>query len=265
MMLLTVAEPRYWNGPRAWVPRLSHACQDVDALFRHLNDERRRGRLGFRRPQAGGEFQARQVVREEQVALQGADIGRPFGCDLGSVVGKEIAVSRELVARPLHPVDITFDNLDAQVGAPGRKALRRHHRARQHVAVAAVLLGDAAGKVVDRLKRHRAADEIGIERRKLRLAIHGRADNADAADRQLGAVGAGRRDGARERDRRSGRPRAWRRRLREALALAARQIARRYDLRYGNGRQPYHRQHCRESAQAGEHHVPLKITMTSGS
>ena len=49
------------------------------------------------------------------------------------------------------------------IGAVGIELLRRHDRAREHVAVGAVFGGDAPGRVVDRLQRDLAADEVGVE------------------------------------------------------------------------------------------------------
>ena len=61
---------------------------------------------------------------------------------------EEIAIPRQL-RRPFDLVDVAFDDLDVDDGAVRRELLRRHDRAREHVAVIAVLGGDAWRDLVD--------------------------------------------------------------------------------------------------------------------
>src|SRR5207249_2636875 len=113
------------------------AGKRIEWLLGYLDHERGRALMGAGSLEAVLELQPRQVAREQQIALDGADVGRPIGDDLGGVVRKEVAILRQR-CRPLHPVDIALDDLNRDRGAVRRELLRWNDRARQHIAVAAV-------------------------------------------------------------------------------------------------------------------------------
>ena len=106
--------------------------------------------------------------------------------DLGGVVGEEVAVAGELLARPLDPVDVALDHLDADRRAAGVELLRRHDRARQDVAVGAVFRGDALGDVIDDLERHLLVQHVLVQRQELLVVVDRRSGDHDAADGQDG-------------------------------------------------------------------------------
>ncbi len=212
------------------------APEHVERLLDDIDDQC--GCAGLVRgwPQAGAEFQPRQIVRQQQIALQRPDIRRPVGDDPGGVIGKEIAIAREFL-RPYDLVDPALDHLDADVGAFRIELLRRNDRARQHVAVAAVFGGDPAGDLVDGLERRRLREQVGVERPQRIRAVDGRADDVHAADDDPDFLGAGRGFGARKPDARSAWLRARHRRLRRDLfAFTTGLCAGRNDLRQRNGR-----------------------------
>ena len=135
--------------------------------------------------------------------------------------------------RPFDRLDIALEHLDAHHGAVGIELLHRDDRAREHVAVRAVLGGDAPGGVVDRLQRHLVPDEIGVEFGELRAGVDGRALDADLAHHQHGFGRAGRCLDAGDGDGRAARLRQRNRRPLEPLALAPGLIAGRDDLGAG--------------------------------
>ena len=186
-------------------------------------------------------------------------LDRPLGGDPGRVVGKEIAIAGQL-RRPFDRLDIALEHLDANHGAVGIELLHRDDRAREHVAVRAVLGGDAPGDVVDRLQRDLVPDEIGVELGELRAGVDGRALDADLAHHQHGFGRARRRLDAGDGDGGAARLRQRNRRPLEPLALTAGLIAGRDDLGAGrnalcDGSERYadHRQSRRDGAYAGEH------------
>ena len=192
----------------------------------------------------GGELQARQVVREQQIALERADVRRPVGDDARGVVVEEVAVARELLPRPDHVVDIALDHLDAHHRAVAAEVLRRHDRAREHIARRAVFRRDAAGELVEGGERDFAADEVGIERGEVLLGVDGRAGDDDPADGEHDALSTGRCDRGGEGDAGADRLGARARlRRRHLLAHRAGQRARRNRLRGRNDRHENKRQH----------------------
>jgi hypothetical protein len=83
------------------------------------------------------------------LAFYGFDVHRPVGDDFCGIVGKEVSIAREFL-RPLDLVDPALDYLDADIHAFWIELLRRHNGAREHVAVGAVLSGDAPRDLVNR-------------------------------------------------------------------------------------------------------------------
>ncbi len=166
---------------------------------------------------------------------------------------EEIAVARKLLLRPFDLVDEALDHPDADHRALRRQLLRRHHRARQHVTVRAVLGGDALREIVDRLQRNPAADHVGIEQLELLAGVDGRACDLDPANDERGGGGARRRHGAGQRDRGAARLRTRRTRLGKLLPLPARLCARRKNLCGGDVRNTDHRRDRQNATQAGQH------------
>ena len=238
--------------------------EHVDRLLRDLDHQDRRAHLGRMRLEAVLEFQAGQVAGEQEVALDGADVHRPLGGDPRRVVGKEIEIAAQL-RRPFDRLDIALEHLDANHGAVGIELLHWDDRAREHVAVRAVLGGDAPGDIVDRLQRDLVPDEIGVELGELRAGVDGRALDADLTHHQHGFGRARRCLDARDGDGGAARLRQRNRRPLEPLALAAGLVAGRDDLgaRWnalcdGSERYADHRQSRRDGAHAGEHPRPLE-------
>ena len=96
-MLLTVTEPRYCQGPRACVPRLStRAIASIGFSSTSTTSVEALGLFGEGFSVVVN-FRPGQVVREQQIALQRADVGRPVGDDPRGVVGEEVAVARQLL------------------------------------------------------------------------------------------------------------------------------------------------------------------------
>ena len=180
--------------------------------------------------------------------------------DLSGVVREKIDVGRE-PRRPFDLLDVALDHLQGDHGAVRIELLRRHDRAREHVAVVAVLGGDLAGEIVDLLQRDGPAEETGVEFGELRVGVDGGADDPDPADDKPGLLGPRRGLDAGLGDDRTARLRQWDGRRLEALALAAGLIAGRHDLgpgsvRYASAQNADHRRSHREGAHAGEHVKP---------
>src|SRR5262249_56717505 len=154
-------------------------------LPRDFDHEDRGADLGRMRLDAVLELEAGQVAREQEIALDGADIDWALGGDPGRVVREKITIGGEL-RRPLDRLDVAFHHLDLDHGAVRIELLHRHDGAREYIAIAAVFGGDALGKIVDRLQRDRLADEIGVELGKLRVAVDRGADDANLTDDELG-------------------------------------------------------------------------------
>ena len=249
------------------------AAEEIDRLFRDLDHHDGRARLGRMRLEAVLEFQARQVAGEQEIALDGADVHRPLGGDPVAVVREEIAVSGKS-GRPLDGLDVAFHDLDANDGAVGIELLGRHDGAREHIAVAAILAGDASGEIVDLLQRDLAADQVRVELAQLRGGVDRGAHDLDPADDQRCLAGSrrsfdpGRGDGGT-----AGLGQRHRGAL-ESLTLPARLVAGRNDLCTGRNdlcncseRNADHRQSRRNGAHAREHGpTPLyRGTLRSGA
>ena len=208
-------------GPARGRAAIVDARDRVDRLLLHLDDQDRGVRMRRRGLQRGGELQARQVVRKQQVAFERAHVRRPVGRDACGVVGEEVPIARQFFDWPDHLVDIALDHLDADHRAAPPEILRRHDGARQHVAGGAVFRGDAAGEIVDRRERDLRAHQVGVERREVGIAVDGRAGDDDAGDRQRDPLRAGRGDRGGERDRVAAGLCARRRRIDKSLTLPA--------------------------------------------
>src|SRR6516165_2854050 len=233
--------------------------EKIDRLFRDLDHEDRGADLPRMRLDAVLELEPRQVARQQEIALDGADIDRALGGDPGGVVRKKVTIGGKLW-RPLDRLDVAFHHLDLDHGAVRIEFLHRHDGAREHIAVAAVFCGNALGKIVDRLQRDRLADEIGVELGQLRVAVDRGADDANLTDDELGLRRARRGFDPRHRDRRTARLRQRYRRPFESLAFPARLDAGRDDLRTrrndlcrGGEWNADHRQSRRDGAYAGRH------------
>src|SRR5438105_4027192 len=208
------------------------AGKEINRLVRDLDHEDRSPDLGWMRLDAVLELEAGQVARQQEIALDGADIDRTLGGDPPGVIRKKVAIGGKL-RRPLDPLDVAFHHLDLDHGAVRVELLHRHDGAREHIAVAAVFGSDALGKIVDRLQRHRLADDIGVELGQLRGGVDGGADDADLPNDELGLGGPRRGFDTRHRDGRTARLRQRYRWPFESLALPARLVAGRNDLRAG--------------------------------
>jgi hypothetical protein len=219
-----------FERPARWCAAIVDPGEEINRLQRDLDHEDRGADLGRMRLDAVLELEAGQVARQQEIALDGADIDRALGGDPGGVVGKEVAIGGQL-RRPLDGLDIAFHHLDLDHGAVRIEFLHRHDRAREHIAVAAVFGGDALGKIVDRLQRDGLADEVGVELGQLGGGVDRGADDANLTDDELGLGGPRRGLDAGHRDRRTARLRQWHRRPLESLALPARLVAGRDDLR----------------------------------
>src|SRR5499425_2754493 len=217
-----------------WTPRrgtaIVDAGEEINGLPRDLDHEDRGADLARMRLDAVLELEPRQVARQQEIALDGADIDRALGGDPGGVVRKKLAIGGKLW-RPLDRLDVAFHHLDLDHGAVRIELLHRHDGAREHIAVAAVFGGDALGKVVDRLQRDLFADEAGVELGQLRVAVDRGADDANLTDDELGLRRARRGFDPRHRNGRAARLRQWHRGPLESLALPARLVAGRDDLR----------------------------------
>src|SRR5439155_14686625 len=72
------------------------AGEEVDRFQLDLDHEDRRAHLAGMRLNAVLEFEPRKVARQQEIPLDGADIDRAFGGDLGGVVGEKIAIGGQL-------------------------------------------------------------------------------------------------------------------------------------------------------------------------
>src|SRR5215510_5448030 len=157
------------------------AGEEINGLPRDLDHEDRGADLARMRFDAVLELEPRQVARQQEIALDSADIDRALGGDPGGVVRKKLAIGGKLW-RPLDRLDVAFHHLDLDHGAVRIEFLHRHDGAREHIAVAAVFGGDVLGKIVDRLQRDRLADEGGVDRSQLRVAVDRGANDANLTD-----------------------------------------------------------------------------------
>ena len=142
-----------------------------------------RGARRFRRRQHGAGLDPRQVVGQQQVALEVGLPQRPNRRDLRQI-GPELRLGdvRAVLGLDEDLVDIAFDHLDVHDAGPD--ALRRHQRDRQRVARLAVFRRDRRGDVVDLRQRDVLAEELLVERREIGLAEDRRAFDDDAGERE---------------------------------------------------------------------------------
>src|SRR5258707_1258319 len=206
------------------------AGEEINGFARDLNHEDRGANLARMRFDAVLKLEPWKVARQQEIALDSADIDRALGGDPGGIVRKKVAIGGKLWW-PLDRLDVAFHHLDLDHGAVRIELLHRHDGAREHIAVAAVFGGDALGKIVDRLQRDRLADEVGVKFGQLGGGVDGGADDANLADDELGLRRARRGFDPRHRDRRTARLRQRYRRPVESLAFPARLGAGRDDLR----------------------------------
>src|SRR6185436_3980575 len=145
--LLAVTLVRYSSGPRAWVPRLST----------RLNMS-----TGF------------CVTSTTRIAAPTL-----VGCGLRLFLN--FRPGRSPASRRYRSMGRMFAGRSEVI-----RSAREEKKAREHVAVRAVLGGDAPGDIVDRLQRDLVPDELGVELGELRAGVDGRALDADLAQHQHG-------------------------------------------------------------------------------